>query len=201
MSIVKYINAPWTITGNDVIITGNLTVSGTQTALETINTTTTNKLLTLNDGETGTGVGPAATGQSGFKVDRGLASNVALVWNEPTQSWQIQLPAGNFANILYATGPANSVLNAVINDPAPVLGGNLNTNQYTISSNVGNINFLGNLQIDNTNTVPSTVVTNATLLYAATPGAGTSGLYVLNGQAANQELITKTRAVGFSILL
>ena len=44
-------------------------------------------------------------------------------------------------------------------------------------------------------------VANSTIVYASTPGAGTSGLYVLNSQTANQELVTKARALGFSLLL
>jgi hypothetical protein len=82
------------------------------------------------------------------------------------------------------------------------LGGNLNVRTFSnITSNVAtNITFAGNLQLNNTLVAP-TLVANATVVYAAEPAAGTSGVYVINGAAANQELITKARAFGFSLLL
>ena len=89
---------------------------------------------------------------------------------------------------------------AIVEDTAPTLGGNLNTNGYTISANVGNVKFGGNIQINNTLVAPS-AVTDATVVYAATPSAGASGVFVVNGEAVNEELITKKRAFAFSILL
>ena len=80
------------------------------------------------------------------------------------------------------------------------IDGNLNTNGYTILANVGNVKFGGNIQINNTAVAP-TAVAGATVVYAATPGAGASGVYVVNGEAVNEELITKKRAFAFSILL
>jgi hypothetical protein len=99
-----------------------------------------------------------------------------------------------------STTTSSSGLTAVIDDSAPVLGGNLNTNSFTIASNVGNLKFDGNIQINNTAVAP-TAVTGTTVVYAATPSAGTSGVYVVNGEAVNEELITKKRAFAFSILL
>jgi hypothetical protein len=125
-------------------------------------------------------------------VNRGSLANVVLRWYEPYQKWQITNDGSVYANI--ATIGNRSYLTAVIEDPAPALGGNLNVNGQTISSNVGNINFTGNLQINNADG-------NATVVYAASPAAGVSGVYVVNGAAANQELVTKTRAFGYSLIL
>ena len=192
MATVKKFNTIYTIDGPQTIIKGNLVVEGVQTSVTSTDTYITDKLINLNNGETGSGVGPAGTGSAGLVVNRGSLANVVLRWYEPYQKWQITNDGSVYANI--ATIGNRSYLTAVIEDPAPALGGNLNVNGQTISSNVGNINFTGNLQINNADG-------NATVVYAASPAAGVSGVYVVNGAAANQELVTKTRAFGYSLIL
>ena len=192
MATYKRFNTIYTIDGPQTIIKGNLVVEGVQTSVTSTDTYITDKLINLNNGETGSGVGPAGTGSAGLVVNRGTLANVVLRWYEPYQKWQITNDGSVYANI--ATIGNRSYLTAVIEDPAPALGGNLNTNGQTISSNVGNINFTGNLQINNADG-------NATVVYAASPAAGVSGVYVVNGAAANQELVTKTRAFGYSLIL
>jgi hypothetical protein len=192
MATYKRFNTIYTIDGPQTIIKGNLVVEGVQTSVTSTDTYITDKLINLNNGETGSGVGPAGTGSAGLVVNRGSLANVVLRWYEPYQKWQITNDGSVYANI--ATIGNRSYLTAVIEDPAPALGGNLNVNGQTISSNVGNINFTGNLQINNADG-------NATVVYAASPAAGVSGVYVVNGAAANQELVTKTRAFGYSLIL
>jgi len=197
MAAVKRLNTSYTIDTTDVIITGNLTVQGSQTAIETTNTVITDRIITLNNGETLAGVGgPVTPGFAGIEVDRGLSTNVELRWNEAVDKWQVTNDGTTYANLV----ASSTGLTAIIEDTIPALGGNLNTNSHTLYSNVGNINFTGNIQIDNTAVAPNAVA-GATVVYAATPAAGASGVYVVNGEAINEELITKKRAFAFSILL
>lgn len=196
MAAVKKLNTSYTIDTTDVIITGNLTVQGSQTAIQTTNTSLKDNIIVLNDGELGSGV---TLGTAGVLINRGLSANVVLRWNETVDRWQITNDGSIYANILSTTS-GSAALTSVSDDLAPTLGGNLNTNGYTILANVGNLKFDGNIQINNTAVAP-TAVTGATVVYAATPGAGASGVFVVNGEAVNEELITKKRAFAFSILL
>ena len=193
MAAVKKLNTSYTIDTTDVIITGNLTVQGSQTAIQTTNTTLKDNIIVLNDGEVGAGV---TLGTAGIAVARGSLANVALRWNEAVDKWQVTNDGTTYSNLV----ASSTGLTAIIEDTAPALGGNLNTNSWTISSNVGNVKFGGNIQINNTAVAP-TAVTGATVVYAATPNSGASGVYVVNGEAVNEELITKKRAFAFSILL
>jgi len=218
MAIVKKLGAPYTITTTNnsdtitlattsplgVIITGNLTVLGNSTQVESNVTSITDNFVTLNAGENGNGVSILGT-TSGLIIDRGTApgGNVKLQWNEPLKVWQVSgITSGSpgdgtlFSNL--ATSTTGSTV--VFDDKAPVLGGNLNANGFTIYANA-TVNFGANLLLINPATTPNVAVTNSTIVYASTPGAGTSGLYVLNSQTANQELVTKARALGFSLLL
>ena len=133
----------------------------------------------LNYGETGAGV---TKGTSGIIVDRGSLANVTLQWNEPTKTWQITTDGTNYGNIF--TNPLTS---------------NLVTTGYAITS-ATNVAFGSNIQLNTTVTLPS-AVTNATIIYAGAPSGGTTGIYVVNSLATNQELVTKTRAFGFSLIL
>jgi hypothetical protein len=193
MAAVKRLNTSYTIDTTDVIITGNLTVQGSQTAIETTNTTLKDNVIVLNDGETGAGV---TLGTAGIAVARGSLANVALRWNESINKWELTNDGSTYSVITSSTSGST----ILIDDLAPALGGNLNTNGYTILANVGNVKFGGNIQINNTLVAP-TAVAGATVVYAATPGAGASGVFVVNGEAVNEELITKKRAFAFSILL
>ena len=175
----RNVNSNITLDTDQVIIVGNLTVLGNTSQIETNNTVINDNIIMLNYGETGAGV---TKGTAGIIIDRGSLANVTLQWNELTTTWQITTDGSTFANIF--TNPLTS---------------NLNTSSYTITNST-NVVFGANLQLNNSLVAPSSVVTGATVVYAGAPAGGTTGVYVLNGAAANQELVTKTRALGFSLL-
>jgi len=202
MAIVKRLNSNYTIQAasnditldsSEVFVTGNLVVQGATTTISTTNTEIEDNLLRLNVGETGSGV---TLGFAGIAIDRGNLAAVSFIWNEELDLWQVTTDGTTFGNLL--TSSTGTI--ALIDDANPTLGANLNTNQYTIYSNVGNVKFDGNIQLNETPAIP-TAVANATVVYASSPAAGTSGVYVVNGLAANQELVTKTRSFGFSLIL
>lgn len=194
MAAVKRLNTSYTIDTTDVIITGNLTVNGTQTTIESANTVLKDNIMLLNDGETGAGV---TLGTAGILINRGVSPNVAIRWNEANSgTWQIANAAGTYSNVV----SSSTGLTHVIDDVAPTLGANLNTSSYTISSNVGNVNFAGNLQLKYT-TIPAIATTGTIVVNAADAGAGRTGLYVTSDASTNEELITKKRAFAFSLIL
>lgn len=196
MATVKKLNSSYTIDTTDVIITGNLTVQGVQTSVESTDTVIKDKTITLNSGETGAGVGPAGAGSAGIEVDRGSLTNVALRWNDIVDRWQVDNGSG-FANISTTSGASGTTLEDDLN---PVLGGNLDANGFSFLSSTGSLIFNGNIQLNYALGAPS-LVANAAVVYAGILGGGASGVYVVNGEAVNEELITKKRAFGFSILL
>jgi len=72
-----------TITG-DLVVTGNLTTSGTRTYANTTNVQLGDNIITLN-AEIPSSLAP--TENAGFEVNRGSAANVSLVWNEANDNW------------------------------------------------------------------------------------------------------------------
>lgn len=199
MPTYKKLNGTYTIDTSEVIIVGNLTVTGTQAAIQTTNTEVTDKIIALNVGEAGAGVGPAGAGTSGIEIDRGSLANVSIRWNESIDLWQMTADGSSYSNIGVA-GPPGANL-SIGDDPNPHLIANLSTNGYFIISNVAdNIKFDGNLQISYTSVTPGNVA-NTVVLYTTTPSGGTTGIYVVNSEVADEELITKKRAFGYSMIL
>lgn len=84
MAEVKKINDQYTISAPTIIIDGNLTVSGSTTSVETTNSTLTDNVIVLNEGETGTGI---TAGTSGIEIDRGTEDSATLLFNEADDAW------------------------------------------------------------------------------------------------------------------
>ena len=71
---------------NDVVVAGDLTVQGTTTSIETTNTTITDNVIVLNEGEVGAGI-TATT--AGIEIDRGSESNVTFVYDDSVDKWTL----------------------------------------------------------------------------------------------------------------
>lgn len=184
-----------TLSTHTVYINGNMFVGGTSTTVNKTELEISDNLIRLNKGETGSGV---TLGEAGIEVDRGLLPNVALRWNEAVDLWQITTDGTAYANILTSAGAGTIT---VISDPAPQLGGNLDTLSRTIfSSTRANVTFDSNLAIKNT-TITPTAIAGYDVVYAKTPDTGASGLYVTNTTNQAQELATQRRNVVYSLVL
>ena len=72
-------------------VTGNLIVEGDTLNVSVENLNVQDNIITLNYGETGSGV---TLRYSGIEVDRGLASNVSFLWDENDDSWNLKEGGG-----------------------------------------------------------------------------------------------------------
>lgn len=205
MSTVKNVNSGYTIqtpkTANITLntdwvrINGNLEVLGNTVSITTTDTNILDNTIVLNYGETGAGI---TKGNAGIAVDRGTQPNVELRYNDSINAWEATNDGTTYQYLL--TGSSPSGLTAVVDDTTPELGGNLITNGFVIVSTGDPIRFDGNLQIANA-VAPPSAESGSAVLYAQPPQAGQAGLYVVNEASTNEELVTKRRALGFSMIL
>ena len=191
MAAVKRLNTTYTLDTTDVYLTGNLHVLGVYDTTNVTNTNVEDKDIALNVGEQGWGVGGnVAPGQSGIIVDRGLQANVSIRWNEIYDNWEITTTdSSNSASYSNIATSSTSGITAVVQDTGPRLGGNLITNGF-------NVRFQPLLTAN-----PPTAVSGNAILYADTVGSAGSGLFVVNSGTASDELVTKSKAIVFSIIL
>lgn len=190
-------------TANDgdgnIFINGNLLVTGQQSIVQSINTIVSDNFITLGNGSVGQNMG--------IIIDRGSGTDVSLLWNESVARWQITNDGISYGNI-----SSGGLLNSIFDDKFPKLGGHLNTNTFSLTSiyptNIiltpgeDGTDILGALEIRQapSNTVVP-AVTNASILYAKAPGGGNTGLYVTDFKNRSEELITRRRALLFSLVL
>jgi hypothetical protein len=185
MSTVKNIPELYTVNVPQMTVNGNLTVTGNSTNVYTDNLSVADNIVTINAGEAGAGVSLV---YAGLEVDRGSLANVQLRWDETYDRWQLSNDGTTYANISTTSG-SGSALTAVVQDTGPRLGGNLITNGF-------NVQFQTLLTAN-----PPTAISGNIVLYADTVGSAGSGLFVVNSGTASDELVTKSKAIVFSIIL
>lgn len=220
MSLTKRIKGDFTIESIDsgdkiivhqaggITIDGNLTVTGTQTSVDSANTTIVDNTIVLNSGETGAGVANG-TGQSGITIDRGTDPNgdAGIRFNDVGDVWEINNADGTGWHAVSYSGVSG--LNNIVEDLTPQLGGNLDVNGYSITSaSNGDVvivaNGTGQIKIDQELSLKEqltdeTGVAGYNKLYAKATGSGGTGLYFANSTDGD-ELISKSKALIYSII-
>ena len=101
--------------GGNVTITGDLTVNGTTTSVNSNTVNIGDNIIVLNSDETGT-----PSQNAGIEIERGTSTNVSLRFNETTDKWQFTNDGTTYADI----GDGGDV----VDDTTPQLGGDLDVN-------------------------------------------------------------------------
>ena len=90
---------------NNVTIQGNLTVTGTQTTVNSNQVEIGDAIITLNS-DIASNAAPSEN--AGIEVDRGSSTNVLLRWNESTDKWQFTNDGSTYEDI-NAASPLNDI--------------------------------------------------------------------------------------------
>lgn len=190
---------------SDTTVGGNLTITGTTTTISATNTEIKDRVIVLNDGESGTGV----TGRySGLEIDRGSANNAFIVFDENDDTFKISTDNGSsYDTILTGVGAG---LTAVLQDTTPQLGGDLDINSFNIVSaqsnediqlvpnGTGRVTIASALKLNDVASTPASA-TGATLLYADTAAGGGTGVYFVDGSTSD-ELVSKAKAIVYGLI-
>lgn len=224
MSSTKRVSGDYDIYADNVNINGNLTIVGSQTTVESINSSIKDNIIVLNQGEAGAGI---TLGTAGIQIDRGSSPDVVLRYNETLDQWEFT----NDGSTYTAIGTAGAVSAAgadtqIQYNAGSALGAESNF-RYAYSTNtlfIGNIQLVdntistnntnGNLVLDTNGTgkivfedttsfkflgsAPS-ATSSYNHLYANTPSGGGTGLYFVN-TTASDELVSKTKATVLALI-
>lgn len=199
---------------NDGIFNGNLTVNGTFSALFTdiiSNIDTTNNIITLNFGETGSGI---SSGFSGLVIDRGTATDYQIIFRESDQTVRIgeigttQALATREDNPLdggiavWDQGTFKFVSTDILNSNLQLSGDNTfsGTNIFSGTNTFSNLNTYNNRVIINNTTNSSNSTTGTLILSGGLSISNTSDASsLINGGSittAGGVAIAKTLYVG-----
>jgi len=185
---VKLSNGSGTVTvENDLVVDGNLTVSGTATSVNTETITLDDNIIVLNNNETGT---PSAN--AGIEVERGTATNRSLRWNETTDKWQIQTGDSTYGDIATGGGSVEgtvaagaSVSGSNTGDVTLSVAGTVPTGAISLSNQV--VTF-GDKFIYNEGTGNELGVDGGAdgklAIFGTTGGSGTNALTLKGGNSA-----------------
>lgn len=77
--------------GNNIVISGNLTVNGTTTTVNSTQVDIGDNIIVLNADEVGT-----PSQDAGIEVERGTSTNMRLIWQESSDSWGSEVSGGAF---------------------------------------------------------------------------------------------------------
>jgi hypothetical protein len=88
-------SAGGTVTVDDnLVVTGNLTVSGSTTSINTETLTVDDNIIVLNNNVTG-----SPTENAGIEVERGTSTNVSIRWNETSDKWEFTNDGSTYSNL------------------------------------------------------------------------------------------------------
>jgi hypothetical protein len=88
---------------NDIVITGNLTVNGTTTTINTATLNVSDNIIVLNNDETGT-----PSQNAGIEVERGTSTNVLFRFNEANDRWEFTNDGSTYYNIPISSEYSNN---------------------------------------------------------------------------------------------
>lgn len=100
-----------TVNAAALTLSGNLTVSGTTTSINTETLTVDDNVIILNNNVTG-----APTENAGIEVERGSSTNVVLRWNETSDKWELTNDGSTYYDIAtesYAAALTPATLDAI----------------------------------------------------------------------------------------
>ena len=127
--------------GSDLVVSGNLTVNGTTTTVDTTNTLIADPLFVLSRGETGT---PSA--DSGLVIERGTSTNVAFIWDESADTFAAvnTTEDGSTAGDITIASYADFKAGAMSLESVAIDNINIDGNSITSTDVNGNINLTPN---------------------------------------------------------
>jgi len=184
------------ITTDTLTLNGDLVVNGSTTSIQTTETVIQDPTITLGDGNTGT------IQTLGIEVQKAVGQYAGLRWNTPLDRWEISSDNATF----------NPIMDQLEDDTDPHLGGDLNTNGFSIVSDVAVDVVIspgsGILEINSAIRLPETTdqtpVDGETLVYAKETTGGGTGLFIAAKDATGtdvvDEVVSKSKAIVFSLI-
>lgn len=118
IAIGQAVGTSASVTFANLTVTGDLTVSGTTTSINTTELTVEDNIVVLNSNVTG-----APTENAGLEVERGSSANVALRWNETSNKWEITEDGSAYLEVATTTDISAAALTGLSALPDVVTGG------------------------------------------------------------------------------
>lgn len=178
-------SAGGTVTVDDnLVVTGNLTVSGTTTTINTEEFTVDDNIIVLNNNVTAT-----PTENAGIEIERGTSTNVVLRWNETDDKWQFTNDGATYVNIA-STADVSAVSVPTLDSVGDVTITTAADGQFLKWNGSAWVNDAIDLGTDTTGNYVSDVTAGTGITVTHTPGEGSSAAVAIASNYAGQNTIT-----------
>ena len=152
LSIGQAVGTSASVTFANLTLTGDLTVSGTTTSINTATLNVADNIVVLNNDVTG-----SPSENAGIEVERGTSANVLVRWNETTDKWEVTNDGTTYGNIV-TTADSGTVSLGMIADVST----SAQTASYTLV--LADKNKIVEMSVATANTL--TVPPNSSVAYA-----------------------------------
>lgn len=192
-------SAGGTVTVDDnLIVTGNLTVSGTTTSVNTEILTVDDNIIVLNNNVTS-----SPSENAGIEVERGTSANVLVRWNETSDKWQVTNDGATYGDIV-STADTETVSTAMIASEAitqgkigdgSIVNAKINASAAIADTKLATISTAGKV-LNSATTANNLDVANAIVARDAN-GAFSAGIITasLNGNATTATTLQTSRTI------
>jgi len=206
---------------NELLIDGDLRVSGTTITEHKEEVAIGDANLILNNGQIGSGIGGSltveGTDSAGISIDRGNFVSTEIRYNDAIDWWEATDDGVEYYPLNPVNNPAFDF--RLVTDPGPHLGGNLIINyqdtnldytDFKISSThsqdvvidadgTGQVKLDHVLSLETQATIPD-AETGYTKIYAGPVGLGGTGFHVKNDEIED-ELVSRKKAILLGLIL
>lgn len=137
MAETKRVSDQYKISAPSIVIEGNLTVTGSTTSVETVNSVILDNIIVLNQNEVGAGV---TAGTAGIEIERGSFTNTTFTFNDNYDAWEAKI-GSSYTTVRGATPiddndlATKDYVDSGIGSSLP--GGPLSSIQYNTGSSFG----------------------------------------------------------------
>ena len=181
--------------GENVVVTGNLTVNGTTTTLATTNSTVKDTLIELGNGASGT-----PSNDAGIVIERGSSDNVFIGWDESADKFT--LGTGSFTGA--STGDLTITTGTLVANVEGNVTGNVTGNTSGSSGSctgnaatataLANARTIGGTSFDGTSNIAVALSTEATNVTASANNSTDETVYptFVDGATGTQGIETDT---------
>lgn len=192
-------SAGGTVTIDDnLTVTGDLTVSGTTTSINTETLTVDDNIIILNNNVTS-----SPSENAGIEVERGTSANVSVRWNETSDKWEVTNDGTNYGDIV-STYDTGTVATAMIANEAITQGklgdgsitnAKVNASAAIVDTKLATISTAG--KVSNSATTATNLNTNNAIVTRDSNGAFSAGIITasLNGNASTATTLETSRTI------
>lgn len=172
------------VTFNDLTVSGDLTVQGNTTTLNTATLSVEDNIVVLNSNVTG-----VPSTNAGIEVERGDSTNVLIRWNETTDTWQITENGTNYYDIATSQDIDNVTI-STLDGIGDVTISSASSGQFLKWNGSAWVNDAIDLGSDTTGNYVSDVTAGSGITVTHTAGEGSSAAVAIASNYAGQNTIT-----------